>query len=563
MNKLPKEIFIQITSYLSTFDKLKCILVCKLWRHTLSLSNLYENIEFKRVNTFQQASTLFTNGQDLGKRVNSLKITHLDLYLKLQLLSELFPNLKHLSWIDYNNSVNTRHLHHAPGKWKRLQQIDETITLFSISTYLLEFNSFNNLKNINICFRTIRSSDNAPTVQLCKELVNHIHNAPSLEQLILSYAVICLIDLEKIHAGATRLKRIALISVTPPEQEERITVNQTANYLESFQFYYNPVAAGMSRAGSVRVDNTMATWLTYFSQKYKSAYEIKVVYDIPFLHGTLHAAQFFEQPIMDIFSNLPNIISYEINNCPLTQRITKLMQRKNIRLKKVQLWIRHNEQIRQDFSIIRCCSQVDSIQNLTITQWNRHNLRDTSMLNVYLIDLCSAITHLVYLKIEGIIGGGVNLLIAILQNLATIETLSISLLEYKSGDDRYNIDDMKKSKIKNLQVHVECHFEESHLMPQVNKTFYYFLQSCPYLEEISISGILDGRSISVFDLNFFDHHLLKFVHIHIYGCKYYTFSDRGSRWKDYNQISVNMYGPARFHINLACKGNVKMDLMNV
>lgn len=555
MDKLPKEILIQITSILSFSDKHKCMLVCKLWYYTLIETHLYSELKFKQPNTLQQAMRAFKNSHQSSKQVTTLVLTGLNLKPCLERLLMLFPNLKHLSWID-DYTLPTKYLVKPTWKttWYRLQQIEESVISFSITHYLLIMQPMHCLKRINICFRGIGYDCDA----LCIGLVQHLHHAPALEQLTLSSALIGVRDMEIIHRGSTQLKVIVLINIKSPSWEPRITVTKTAHLLEFFKFHYSP---------ETRNDKIIDTWINYFSQKYINAHKIKIVNTnmrYKLYSGNQQAN--LEQSIIDLFTNLPNLTSYEINASPITERMMAILGRRKIRLKQLQLWIETDEQLERESKIVGNSNQVESIETLIVTQWRRNGQDNTSLLPKILIELCSSMKNLVSLTIENTIKAGVNVLIAILQSLVHLETLSVDLIEFKNGIDHRLILDkalMKQCKIKNLHIHVGYSSKRHSLMLQVNESFQYVLQSCPNLEKVSISGILYGQNSHVFTLDFMHHYRLKYIYIHVHGCAYYILNDEKVRWKSYRVISTETEESPKFHMHLYHRSNVNLKLMRV
>jgi hypothetical protein len=80
MEKLPKEVFISIMSYLALDDNLECILVCKKWHDCIRDSNLYRSLKFVDgdQDKFIKAITFFTDQDNIGNTVKRLYLERID-----------------------------------------------------------------------------------------------------------------------------------------------------------------------------------------------------------------------------------------------------------------------------------------------------------------------------------------------------------------------------------------------------------------------------------------------------------------------------------------------------
>jgi hypothetical protein len=121
MDKLPQEILIWIVSYLSTNDKLKCILVCRKWHDWISSNNLYQELTFvNNCGKSAKALELFEKRPEIAFNISKLRLEKCKLKPSFALkLPSLFPRLKQLIW--YDNSEAIQHEEESKN-WKFFQQ---------------------------------------------------------------------------------------------------------------------------------------------------------------------------------------------------------------------------------------------------------------------------------------------------------------------------------------------------------------------------------------------------------------------------------------------------------
>lgn len=107
MDRIPAEILVKITSFLSIKNKLRCITVSKKWAEIITASNLYSTLDFSHRREFEKAVSFFNdNKQHLAKAVNHLLLRHINMERQMLLsLPELFPKVKHLVWQDVDYYV--------------------------------------------------------------------------------------------------------------------------------------------------------------------------------------------------------------------------------------------------------------------------------------------------------------------------------------------------------------------------------------------------------------------------------------------------------------------------
>lgn len=80
MDKLLAEALVSIISYLHESNRLNCALVCKRWHSIITKNSLlYQGIGFSKLESFQQALTLFEDKKDLGAQVKQLLLAYVEL----------------------------------------------------------------------------------------------------------------------------------------------------------------------------------------------------------------------------------------------------------------------------------------------------------------------------------------------------------------------------------------------------------------------------------------------------------------------------------------------------
>ncbi|KAG1062940.1 hypothetical protein G6F42_027305 [Rhizopus arrhizus] len=102
MDRLPLEIYNQITSYLSFNEKRKLLLVCRYWHNTIKNDNLFNNFGIKGHLKFKAAALFFNENKLHRKQVRNLRLTKPEADLDYILaVPERFPWIQDFLWANY------------------------------------------------------------------------------------------------------------------------------------------------------------------------------------------------------------------------------------------------------------------------------------------------------------------------------------------------------------------------------------------------------------------------------------------------------------------------------
>lgn len=227
MNKLPPEILVSIADHLTFTEKLELASVCKSYHEKLPQTTWYKQVTFKYLDEFNQAVEFFNKkGDVIKKTVSDLGLYYMDcntFEIALQ-LPTLFPKVTSLVWKD--NLERTEVTNRSPEEtaytaalqnWKNIESLVDRTLHLDIANDLLKSTHCDKLTCLEICFGG-NHNDNVDGISfdsrnVLHDLIDPIHNAPSLECVHFDWATIGLQDLENLHKSLPRLKSLKLDTV--------------------------------------------------------------------------------------------------------------------------------------------------------------------------------------------------------------------------------------------------------------------------------------------------------------------------------------------------------------
>ncbi|CAO3656745.1 unnamed protein product [Mucor hiemalis] len=257
MERLPKEPYLLVMSYLSVFEKLTCIRVCRQWQtNVLNRVLFFGSLTFgvpewnqpTNFDKLRKAVTFYNTHKILKRQVLSLTINgRLDFELLLSLPSA-FPRLKSLTLKDmytdmsYDNNENIPLLSEFSskfGKLKHLECLEVSATSagyqeFPLSNYILGSTVFSDLTRVQISISRSLGINSLEKPISVKPLIDNLCSVPALIILELTGFEIGIMDMEKLHDYAVRLREIKLnqVQLAPPERDD-ITVYENGDYIVS------------------------------------------------------------------------------------------------------------------------------------------------------------------------------------------------------------------------------------------------------------------------------------------------------------------------------------------
>lgn len=215
---------VAIAEHLTFAEKLKLAHVCKFCHEKLSNNTLYKKFIFKKLDKFNQAVDFFNKQEDTVKKtVRDFKVSCIDQsYMEITVqLSALFPKVTSLEWLsDLDRSRHVIDRLAEPAyvedlhKWKGIECLKDYTWHLDIADDALKSTYCNALARLEARFGEEAYVFGTPVrVQhISQELINHFHNAPSLQDVNFIYAAIRLVDFDKLHKNLPKLKNFILES---------------------------------------------------------------------------------------------------------------------------------------------------------------------------------------------------------------------------------------------------------------------------------------------------------------------------------------------------------------
>lgn len=588
MKELPTEVFIPVISLLNTSDKLECLLVCKRWHGFITENILYKELSFNN-NTadFYNAIALFHDNRKLGMVVRKLAIDNCELDVHTILsLPKYFPNLRDFQWTESDSlweiakkTANTI-FHYPPvqvyarylGKWKSISNISTNIENTPFVTMLLASATFTDLTSISISFQ--RSQTNTrfqgPSItnirSLVKQLIDNIGNAPTLETLHLYYLVIDLDDMEKLHTAIPNLEKLFMENCRICEDEERVLEISRDKQLvldhEGFQFVNNTVRL---KSLTIYFDDSFPVlnkviplWLTYISCKYDNLNDV----DIGMINGYDISIpnEEFKLPMLKIISKIKRISSYKARLYPFTQDLINIIDCNKGKLKEISIYSNEARDIQNQLKYVNKSRQAKTVEKVNIVVADVE-LEGGAIFNWIISGMSAHLLNLSSLHIEGCVR--YTGLVLILRLLVKLEDLSLSGIEINPSETiRSKM--ATKGRIKSLKIVFYC--DDDIGFESINTVIRLILQSCPLLENFTITGDFSYFDYGTLNLCFFYHDQLKSINVNIEGVEYYTFSWEDGKqeleWADYNNpLETTDDARENFHIDIVWRAtNVALNL---
>ncbi|KAI7906259.1 uncharacterized protein BX663DRAFT_499419 [Cokeromyces recurvatus] len=542
MDRLPTEIFIKITSYLSLDDKLNCILVCYKWYDLIKMAHLYKSLDFRKQEKLQQA-ILFFHDYNYKQSVQDLIISDCcNSVHRRASLPATFPNLKTLKFIATEEPKSIpidqdSQLKKNVQMWQRLERVTERLRYYSITLCLLRSpQPVINLRSIHIIYHSdqfYEESRHAENYYKFRSLLRYIKNAPHLADLSISNTFISLKDLEEIHHSCPELETLALNHVNMSFSNRHI--NMILGAFQKFNLSGVHVWKSADRLHSLTISNTPScieedivihkTWLHYLGQKYPNLSHLSLWMPLPD-NTTSSTLPVIEEELITNFSYWTHLKNFNMNIYPFTSKIIQAMNMNDLYLEQLTLYGDSSE-LEKQLSCLKSLKRKENIKDL-ILEYRRKKVTDTTTSSSFwcihqtsiLIETCllkefKQLYHLSITSKEGIIFCNLDTFTALLRSIPEqLQTLEIEglLLEPLSThhDSQVVLEhpiQLKRLNIKNCFI--TDNDEQQQLAILNNWLTYQLLPNCPLLtsfdfdEQFAVNKLLyDGhnRSISVLGL---------------------------------------------------------------
>ncbi|CEP14361.1 hypothetical protein [Parasitella parasitica] len=501
MDRLPLEIFNEVTSYLTCREKQKLLLVCQYWHEVIKSGNLFNNFSTKGHLKFKAGALFFEQNETHRKQVRSLRLTKPEASLDYILaIPERFPWLLDFVWanyglVDYKDGVKIDN--EKVKNWKNITQFGE-FNRYPLSIDILKFGGFCNLTQLMINFH-FSDTD-------CRPLVEQLAHAPKLKLLDLASAKMTLVDLELLHFNTPQLETLYLSQIM--QEEDDIFEAQ----LEERRAAGAGAGAGAVSIAHILADVRMlnmriptggfgllAPWMTYVAAKYHYIKHLT----IGGVGMTRGRHDYYETELTDIVSGCPHITSYRVNIFPITPMILAAMDKNGIQLNRIDLV--------DDPTVEQIDHLLDSSQSNSLVTII---MDDTHLDSTQLVNALESFSNLKHLEVGNKFRKPI-FLDTLLCRLKCLETLKLSTwdicLESLIAD--------------NVQTKLRSLILEKVVINNVNTDVMSFISSaCPDLSKLSIQGQIEGPG-RIFRVEF-PHHYFTLIKLDILSNEYYKVNNR-------------------------------------
>ncbi|KAF1806953.1 hypothetical protein V8B55DRAFT_1461086 [Mucor lusitanicus] len=500
MDRLPLEIYNQITSYLTFSEKRKLLLVCRYWHNRIKNGNLFNNFGIKGHHKFEAAALFFDANASHRKQVRSLRLTKPEADLDYVLtVPERFPWIKDFVWAHYGaHQEETAAITHARvDHWNNLTSFGEA-NRYPLATDILKQGGFSNLTKLTISFHFSGAS--------CGALVQQLANAPKLTHIDFASPTMALMDLEQLHLNAPQLEILYLSGVVQEED----------GFLEGHGFEVVGVASHLTTlwmrnmnlaTGGFGLTNA---WMSYMATKYGHL-DCLTIDGVGMTRGR---QDYYESRLTDIAAGCPHLTTYKVNLFPLTSRIVSAMDSNQVKLKRIDLTGDPTEDQIQHLLRSRQCQ---SLQTIT--------MENTQLAPEQLFSALEGFSKLRHVEIGYKHRQSVSLDV-VLQKLRYLETLKLSTWHIW----------LDKHAASTIQTRLRSLVLEKSDIDTANENVMSFLAStCPDLSRLSIQGrIQEGGGNTVFRVEF-PHHYFTAIKLDIFGNEYYRVSNqRQTTWYQFS-----------------------------
>ncbi|KAG2194927.1 hypothetical protein INT47_005603 [Mucor saturninus] len=344
MDRLPRETFLIVTSYVDFETRFQLACACKLWYNIISSHNLYETVYMDR--DLQPAMDFFKKNPPFRSTVKSLQVNATGLNFRLlKQWPSLFPNVVNFSLAsaeidmfgsDYEDEQDEEDYTEEEESfelgicfdiqdeifktWERLGSLSE-FTKFVYTGTMLHSGSYPDLTLLDINF-SIVPDHMVDTVM--DHLLMGLQHAPNLQCFKVIAAKLTLMKLNVLHAHAPHLQALILEDMTlgedtmeisgPPSSQPAPTVTRLEMQGNRFSFYEND-------------DLCITDWLDYVATKYPAMEVLKMNQFTP-------ASETYDSCIIHLVEHCPRLKTLNVDVCHLSTDVLRALDDTQIRLEK-------------------------------------------------------------------------------------------------------------------------------------------------------------------------------------------------------------------------------------
>lgn len=340
MERLPRETFLEIVSFLDFETRFQFAYTCKNWHEIISEYNLYETVYIDKDDP-QGPLLFFTKYKKLGKTVRSLEVNSQTKFKDIKQWPAYFPNLYNFSLTasevdmfssDFENSdqedeqdddedtffFKTSDTFQA---WKRLESISEFTTCVYTASILMS-GHYPNLTSIDLNFNIVPDEWSDSVMD---HLLTGLVNTPCLKYFKLIVAKLTLKKLDVLHHNAPSIEALILEDCSLGQDDDNPTAAEfipiPVPRLKRFELQ------GSRNSFYENEDISIPIWLHYIAQKYPGIEVLKMNQFTP-------ASIEHESDLVNILEHCHQLKTFNVDLCYLSANVLEAFDQTAIQLEK-------------------------------------------------------------------------------------------------------------------------------------------------------------------------------------------------------------------------------------
>ncbi|KAI9258691.1 hypothetical protein EDC94DRAFT_613196 [Helicostylum pulchrum] len=349
MERLPRETFLQIASFLDFETRFQFACACKSWHNIVSNYNLYETVYIDK--DHQAPINFFHKHKELGNTVRSLQVNGIGItFSHIKQWPHYFPNLLNFSLAtaevdmfssDYEEDEEEEEEEEEEGdeefyeregcfkqssdvfqSWRRLESLSE-FTKYVYTGSILVSGYFPNLTTIDLNFNLVpeESSDS-----VMDHLLMGLKNSPGLKYFKLIVAKLTLKKLDLLHHNAPSIEALVLEDIALGEDGSTTTtgdgfIPKAVSQLKRLEMQ------GSRYSFYENEDISVIDWLGYIAKKYP---EIEVLKMNQFTPASIE----YESNIIEIVQHCKQLKTFNVDVCHLSVNVLQAFDQTAIQLEK-------------------------------------------------------------------------------------------------------------------------------------------------------------------------------------------------------------------------------------
>ncbi|KAI8883674.1 hypothetical protein K501DRAFT_333163, partial [Backusella circina FSU 941] len=340
LQDLPLELLVQVSSYLTLSQKVKCRQTCRRWAKVIKDSCFLERVELGQQEDYLELIDLVEQEELYGNQVNKLILNECGLApIDVFTLADLFPNLKQLEWNDKQEALLselTIHDHENILRWGKTLESITMRTPYSFTAHILQTTTFSHLVHLSVGFIV-------PHDEIGKmELLQSLKHAPVLDTIELDYVSLTVEDMELLHASTPELTRLKLshTGLLPMLRRDFAPVLDE----ETRQFRFDLKAATKVKSfqfidASSFCDHE-SYWLKYMLEKYTDLEHLHIDCELPevrvvFIRDNFNFTDTYHEGLLKLVLGYHKLKSFHANQVPLTSAIYDALDQNQLQLEEV------------------------------------------------------------------------------------------------------------------------------------------------------------------------------------------------------------------------------------